>query len=174
MVTPGQASLHLLTRVLVAVGNMFPTTQVTWFRKGSGRLVLGNSHQVRFRPSAAELFPELEGLSVTPRAGGKPSIEVPTAPLPDVTTAGQSKVEYIIFLNRIESGAPDLVPFPRELGLQWASQFSSRYRSKLMRYKGASIGELLKAQLFELRYDTLDWAVARLEGMIRTGEFTRG
>jgi hypothetical protein len=142
-------------------------------RKGSGRLVVGNSHQVRLRPSAAALFPELEGLSLTPRAAGKPSIEIPTASMPEVTTAGQSKVEYIVFLNRTESDTPDLVPFSRELGLQWASQFLAGTGAG-DEVQAASIRELLNAQLFELRYRTLDWAVARLEGLIRTGGFTRG
>jgi hypothetical protein len=137
-------------------------------RKGSGRLVVGNSHQVRLRPSAVELFPELEGLRATPRAAGKPSIEIPTAPLPDVTTAGQSKVEYIIFLNRMESGAPDLMPFSRELGLQWVSQFLTGTGAN-DDIQAASIRELLNAQLFELRYRTLDGAVARLEDLIRRG-----
>ena len=47
---------------------------------GSQRTVIGNCHYLRFRPSAAELFPELAGLEVTPRAAGKPSIELPTEP----------------------------------------------------------------------------------------------
>lgn len=38
--------------------------------EGSDRLVIGNCHQVRFRPSAAQLFPELEGLEgYTARSG---------------------------------------------------------------------------------------------------------
>ncbi len=48
---------------------------------GAGRIVTGNCHQVRFRSSAANLFPEIEGLDITPRAAGKPSIELPTAPM---------------------------------------------------------------------------------------------
>lgn len=130
--------------------------------------MLGNSHQVRLRPSAAELFPELEGLSPTPRAAGKPSIEIPTASMSGVTTAGKSKVEYIIFLNRTESDVPDLVPFPKELGLQWANQFLAG-TGENDEIQAASIRELLNAHLFELRYRTLDWAVARLEGLIRRG-----
>jgi hypothetical protein len=77
-------------------------------------------------------------------------------------------VEYIIFLNRIESGVPDLVPFSRELGLQWASQFLAGTGAN-DEMQAASIRELLNAQLFELRYRTLDWAVAQLEGLIRRG-----
>ena len=137
-------------------------------RKGGGRLVVGNSHQVRFRPSAAELFPELEGLSPTPRATGKPSIEVPTALMPGVTTARHSTVEYIIFLNRVESDRAELVPFPKELALEWASQ-SQAGTAPNDEIQAASVRELLNAKLFELRYRTLDGAVAQLEGLIRGG-----
>jgi hypothetical protein len=137
-------------------------------RKGGGRLIVGNSHQVRFRPSAAELFPELEGLSPTPRVTGKPSIEVPTALMPGVTTARQSTVEYIIFLNRVESDRAELVPFPKELAIEWASQ-SQAGTAPNDEIQAASVRELLNAQLFELRYRTLDGAVAQLEGLIRRG-----
>jgi hypothetical protein len=136
-------------------------------RKGGGRLVVGNSHQVRLRPSAVELFPELEGLSLTPRATGKPSIELPTALMPDVVTAKQSTVEYIIFLNRVESDVPVLLPFPRELAMQWANQSqvdTGAYDAE----QQTSIRHLLDGQLFELRYRTLDQAVAELEALIRS------
>jgi hypothetical protein len=124
---------------------------------------------VRFRPSAIELFPELEGLSITPRAAGKPSIELPTALMPDVTTARQSTVEYIIFLNRVESDVPELLPFPKQLAMEWASQ-SQTDTGASDEQQVASIRELLNAQLFELRYRTLDRAVAQLESLIRTSE----
>jgi hypothetical protein len=133
-------------------------------RKGGGRLVVGNSHQLRFRPSAIELFPELEGLSITPRAAGKPSIELPTVLMPDVETAKQSTVDYIIFLNRVESDSPELLPFPKELAMQWAKQ--SQADTGETDEQEASIRQLLNAQLFELRYRTLDRAVASLEALI--------
>ena len=136
-------------------------------RQGSGRLVVGNSQLVRLRPSAAELFPELEGLSLTPRAAGKPSIEVPTALIPDVTTVPHSRVEYIVFLNRNEFDVPELVPFPKELALQWASH--SQVDTRTNREIQAAIRELLNARLFELRYRTLSGAIARLEDLIRKG-----
>jgi hypothetical protein len=134
-------------------------------RQGSGRLVVGNSQWVRLRPSAAELFPELEGLSLTPRAAGKPSIEVPTALIPGVTAASRSRVEYIVFLNRSEVDVPELVPFPKELALQWASH--SQLDIGTNREIQAAIRELLNARLFELRYRTLSGAIARLEDLIR-------
>jgi hypothetical protein len=52
---------------------------------GSKRIVIGDCHKVRFRPSVAELFPEMAGMEITPRAEGKPSIVVPTATMPHVT-----------------------------------------------------------------------------------------
>ncbi len=139
-------------------------------RGGYGRLVVGNSRLVRLRPSAAELFPELAGLSLTPRAAGKPSIELATAFMPHVTTAQQSPVEYIVFLNRSGSDLPEIVPFPKELALQWAnhSQVDTTAEDEL---RAASICELLNARLIELRYRTLDGAIAQLEGLIqRSGE----
>lgn len=136
-------------------------------RKGAGRQVVGNSHQVRFRPSAIDLFPELQGFSPTPRITGKPSIEVGTALMPELTTARQSTVEYIIFLNRIESAGAELIPFRRELAHDWANQSQAAIAPD-DEIQATSIRELLNAQLFELRYRSLDGAVARLEDLIRS------
>jgi hypothetical protein len=49
--------------------------------------VIGHSHRARFRPTAKELFPELERFTLTPRLEGKPSIEVPISELPVDNTA---------------------------------------------------------------------------------------
>jgi hypothetical protein len=135
-------------------------------RKGSGRLVAGNSQQVRLRPSAADLFPELKHFSPTPSMAGKPSIEVPTKFFPYVKTASHARVEYIIFLNRGESSEPELVPFPREVATQWANQ-SSVAIGDHDEGQAASLRTLLNAQLLELRYSGLEGAVSCLEGLIR-------
>src|ERR1700734_1376318 len=67
---------------------------------GTKRMVIGDCHKVRFRPSAAELFPEIAGMEITPRAEGKPSIVVPTANMPHVTRRESTHVDYVVFLNR--------------------------------------------------------------------------
>ena len=136
-------------------------------RQGSSRLVVGNSQVVRLRPSAAELFPELKGLSLTPRAAGKPSIEVPTALIPNVTAARIPGSSTSSFSIGIEVDVPELVPFAKELALQWASH-SQVDTGQTERYR-AAIRELLNARLFELRYRTLSGAIARLEDLIRRG-----
>jgi negative regulator of replication initiation len=64
---------------------------------------------------------------------------------------------------------PELLPFPKQLAMEWASQ-SQTDTGASDEQQVASIRELLNAQLFELRYRTLDRAVAQLESLIRTSE----
>jgi len=54
---------------------------------GTKRIVTGDCYRVRFRPSATELFPEVEDLETTPRAEGKPSIELSTLSMPNIVRA---------------------------------------------------------------------------------------
>jgi hypothetical protein len=137
-------------------------------RRGSGRVVTGNSRQVRLRPSAGELFPEVKDFTPTPWTAGKPSIEIPTVLLPQVTTASHTTVEYIIFLNRVDGSAPSLLPFPREVAQQWAAQ-SPAATGDNDEGQAASLRHLLDAKLFELRYSGLESAVDHLKTMISSG-----
>jgi len=134
----------------------------------SGRTVTGNCHQVRFRPSAAELFPQLEGLPVTPRAAGKPSIELPTAPMPGIVCSQNTEVGFLVYLNRTDPGPPQLRPYSREAARHSLRKvvFGSR-ESLATQY--AAIESLLSAEVFELRYTDLDWAVDRLATLARKG-----
>ena len=132
------------------------------------RMVVGNCHQVRLRDTAALLFPELEGRAVTPRAAGKPSIELPTADLPGLLTADSAIVQSIIFLNRRDAEDPGLFSFSRKTALSWFNQFSlapaTTYQAQM-----AAIRHLLDVEIFELRYTDLNWAIERLETLARTG-----
>jgi hypothetical protein len=132
------------------------------------RVVVGNCHQFRLRDSGAQLFPELEGRSVTPRATGKPSIEIPTAELPELSTSESAIVQYIIFLNRQDVRAPQLVSFSHEKALAWFQQFP--YASGLTyTAQRTAITQLLDVPVFELLYTDLDWAVERLNRLALTG-----
>ena len=62
-------------------------------------IVTGNSHLVRLRPSAAELFPEIQGMDQTPRAAGKPSIEISTHRLPRIMRRELVPIDFIVFLK---------------------------------------------------------------------------
>ncbi len=132
------------------------------------RMVLGNCHQIRLRDSGVQLFPELEGRSVTPRAAGKPSIEIPTSDMPELLTAESAIVQSIVFLNRRDVESPELLSFSRETALCWFNQFllpgPASYPAQ-----HAAIQHLLQVGIFELRYTDLDWAIDRLQALAFTG-----
>jgi hypothetical protein len=137
--------------------------------RGQDRLVVGNYNQVRFRPSAADFFPELEGREVTQRVEvGKPSIELCTSPFQHITRSHTAQVDYIVFLNRREPTRHELVPFSREVARYFMQQplFSI---PEMQEAQKAVIERLLAAEVLELRYQDLDWAVERLGRLIREG-----
>jgi hypothetical protein len=135
---------------------------------GSGRVGTGDCHHVRFRPSAAELFPEVQGLDLTPRAAGKPSIELSTAPMSYVTRAQSTHIDFIVFLNRRAGEMPELLPYPADAARQWMRQGLYGLPETLAaQYK--TINRLLTAEVLELRYSDLDWAVDRLRTLVREG-----
>lgn len=136
---------------------------------GSKRIVSGDCYQVRFRPTAAELFPELEGLEITPRAAGKPSIELQTAPMRHVKRAQIARVDFIVFLNRRKSSPPQLVPYRKNVARHFMRQ--ALYGSpESLSTQYAAIDRLLLAPVYELRYSDVNWAVDRLRKLVEEGQ----
>src|SRR5579863_5628649 len=86
---------------------------------GERNLVTGNCHKVRFRPTAAELFPEVAGIDLTPRAGGKPSIELPMGPMQNIVRSQIEEVDFVIFLNRRSGERPGLVSYAKDAARQF-------------------------------------------------------
>jgi hypothetical protein len=135
---------------------------------GTERIVTGNCHRVRFRPTAATLFPEIAGLEITPRAAGKPSIELPTASMAHIRTVQTTRVDFIVFLKRRSGDPPRLVPYRKDVARQFMRQ--SLYGSaESLAGQYSAIEWLLVARVFELRYSELDWAVDRLRTLAREG-----
>ena len=135
---------------------------------GVKRIVTGNCHQVRLRPSAAMLFPEVNGLEITPRAAGKPSIEMPTSVLPYMACAQTTHVDFVVFLNRRSGTPPALVPYRKDVARHFMQQvLYGSAESLAVQYQ--AIEQLLAVDVFELRYTDLDWAVQRLEALVREG-----
>lgn len=136
---------------------------------GKDRVVTGNCHQVRFRPTAAELFPEIGELKMMPRAAGKPSVEMQTSMIPGLTCAQATKVDFIVFLNRRSEGRQGLLPYRKDVTRNFMRQMlfgppNTRDRQH------AAIEQLLTAEVFELRYKDLNWAVRRLETLVHNGQ----
>lgn len=132
------------------------------------RLVVGNCHQVRFRPSAMELFPEIEGRPLTPRAAGKPSIEARMSEWPNLSTSGNAKIDYIVFLNRNAGTTQELVS-------KSGSEAHAWFRQHLLTVNTArdaretALSRLVEARVFELRYSGMSWAIDRLRQLSMEG-----
>jgi HPr Serine kinase C-terminal domain len=128
-------------------------------------IVTGNCHKVRFRPTAAELFPEIAEIDLTPRAGGKPSIELPTGPMQNIVRSQMEEVNFIVFLNRQSGNEPGLFPH----GKSAARQFMRRelYGTKeTLAAQHQAIERLLKVDVLELRYADLNWAIDQLRTLV--------
>jgi len=136
---------------------------------GRSRMVVGNCHQVRFRPTAAKLFPELEGLELTPRAAGQPSIEIPTSSMPHLTCAQEARADFMVFLNRQSGRPPELVPYRRDVARNFMRQRELYISEESLVMHNTAIEELLTARVMELRYTDLDWAVERLKTLVQEG-----
>lgn len=134
---------------------------------GTKRIVTGDCYKVRFRPSAAELFPEVRGLQITPRAAGKPSIELPTAPMAHMKLAQSARVDFIVFLNRGE-GPPQLRPYRADVARYFMRQVLYGSSDSLaVQYE--AIDHLLRGEIYELCYTDLNWAVDRLRILVGEG-----
>jgi len=132
------------------------------------RMVTGDCHRVRFRPATAELFPELMGLEITPRAAGKPSIELPTAPMSHLQCAQNAQVEYIVFVNRHSGDQQELRPYRKDVA-RYAMQQVFFGMPEMRQKHNEAIERLLEAEIFELRYTDLEWGIERLQCMVREG-----
>lgn len=136
-------------------------------RGRQGARVAGNPFQMRFRTSAVGLFPELARQPITPQLSGEMAIELPTASVPEIVTAAECAVEFIVFLNRKDPAPPALAPMPSNQAMQWLSQFICYGEARIRDAQRAALGNLLAARTFELRYERLDWAVHRLEALMQ-------
>lgn len=130
------------------------------------RTVTGNCYQVRLRPSAAELFPEVAELDLTPRAAGKPSIEFSTGPMGRITRSQTARVDFVVFLNRRSGGPPGLVPYRKDVARHSMRQMLYGIKeTRALQYP--AIERLLAVDVLELRYSDLDWAIERLRKLVQ-------
>lgn len=132
------------------------------------RLATGNCHAMRFRPSGVDLFPELAGRPLTPRATGKPSIEVCTSEWPEIVTARTTQIDHIVLLNRRYADTQELVPLRSEAVWPWFTQFLMS-PPEIRPAQEAALAQLLSAGVFELRYNDLAWAISRINELAQKG-----
>jgi hypothetical protein len=77
-------------------------------------------------------------------------------------------VDFLVFLNRNVPGAQELVSYPKDIARPPLQQ--GLYGSaESLTMQHATLERLLTAEIFELRYTDLNWAVLRLETLVREG-----
>lgn len=124
--------------------------------------VIGHSHRARFRPSAKEIFPELENFELSPRMEGKPSIEVLISELPVEKTATEATVDRIVYLNRRPSSAGELIRLPNGTATKRACD--ELFSAGEIRTKHESILQILSdIPTYELQYSDLAGGIRALE-----------
>jgi hypothetical protein len=135
---------------------------------GDSLVMSGNCYRVRFRPAAAELFPELDGMRTTSRAPGKSSIDLQTASMRDIVRTQTEEAHFMVFLNRFSGGPQELVPYRKDVARSFMQQelfgteetLAGQYRI---------MERLLALDVLELRYTNLDWAIDRLRKLVEEG-----
>jgi hypothetical protein len=130
-------------------------------------IALGRPHQLRFRETAAEVFPELQGRLAARRPNGKLSIEIPTAELPGIDTAPQVRVNYVVFLDRQPAAKARLTPIGNRTAISRLARQLVMPDSPAYEEQKASLEKLRAADAFELRYSGLDLAVEQLTRLVR-------
>jgi len=124
--------------------------------------VIGNARQFRFRSSARELFPELRGRALTPRAQGKPSIEVATSDIAGIRAAEEADVHFIVFLRRRPGAIAELIPVASEDAMEWFHR--ALYQTdEIQRLQAESLQQFSGVDAYELHYSSLRAAVELLD-----------
>ena len=131
-----------------------------------GRTVIGEPHRFRFRAEAAEIFPELRGLTVGRQLERKPTIEVHTAGLP-IRTSPEACVARILFLDRVPGARARLRQIDKQSAMDRLLSETSILDPDLQPRRTQTIEALLEAPVFELRYGSFEDAVSLLERLVR-------
>ena len=138
-------------------------------RASDGRVVVGNPYQVRFRPHAMTVFPELTGNVPFERPNGKPSIELDTASL-NLAIKEQTHADYLIFLKRNPAAPQQLRSYDKEEAFVRLSQVICFGDESLREELRAGFHRLLTVPVYEMQYYDLDWAEQRLRSLVENNE----
>jgi hypothetical protein len=134
-------------------------------RGGNTRTVLGRPHQMRFRETAGRLLPELRDLLASPHPNGKISIEVKTKSLPELATAFECNLGYVVFLNR-DAGAAELVKVPADEAFRRLAADLPAYRDDVVEEHYRSLRGMVESGAYELRYSRLEEGVTLLRRLV--------
>lgn len=157
-------------------------------RKNPGRLVVGNPLAMRLREDASDFFPQLREQPVALRQNGELGYEITTRSLSGIATAFECEIDHIVFLNRCSCETAQLHEFSKDEArrrLEFVLEYTLACKNpagsvcdrpdkflddpEARNEQKASIGELLAADVHELRYSNLDSAIQCLERLVLEG-----
>jgi hypothetical protein len=127
------------------------------------RFALGRPRQIRFRPDAPTLFPELDSFVARARPTGKIAIEVPTAAL-GLRTADGAPVGAIAFVER-GPGAAYARPISADETIDRLLAEMPTYGEEVDRIHESAVIRIAAAPAFVLRYETLSQAIDVLSAL---------
>jgi len=130
-------------------------------------MVIGKPARIRLRPEALALFPELAGRSSMVTRNGKQVFDLRTGDVPSVRTAPCCHAEKIVFLDRHDSGGPELVPMNAEEALARIEFDRPHWDSPVFDEQRASIRALLSRGAHVMRYSSFNDAIGILESLIQ-------
>ena len=132
--------------------------------------ISGLAHQIRFRPDAPTLFPELSGFEPADRPNGKPTLELATAPL-GISIATRAMVSRLVLLDRLSSGPQYLAPANRcEAVQQLEAAICYGDDEMRARHKQRLHALMSRLEVHRLYYHDLDWAERTLRELARKGK----
>lgn len=160
------AGKSTLSYACAKAGWTYVTDDATFLVHGrDDLLVAGNHRQIRFRPSASIFFPEIDGHVITQRAEiGKPSVEVDTETFSSICHSPTAVVKYLVFLNRRDGINAPLRAYSKTVVKEFLRQGRFCPPDMMPRHY-AAIDRLLTAEVLELRYRDLGWAIEQLNGL---------
>jgi hypothetical protein len=121
-------------------------------RPGTELRILGRPHEIRFRSTAAQLFPELAVYSPVKRANGKLDLEIKTSELGFRHTATETRARYLVFPNREFSGPAGLRTAERSRATQWLFEVLCVGEEQIREAQRNSLAPLLDLPILELCY----------------------
>jgi hypothetical protein len=135
-------------------------------REAEEPTVLGNPYHIRFRPSAATLFPELASVPMSTTRNGEPSIELDTAGLP-IATALSARVEKVVFLRRENGTTAHLAPVGAGEARRRIEAELPFLDAKVQRRQRALLGGIVAGGAWELHYSEPGAAVESLTKLVQ-------
>ena len=127
---------------------------------------LGKPHQVRFRPDARFLFPELHPYAATMRPNGKVSLEVPMCQLPQIRTALRCQIGCVVFLDRLPGKRARAEAVSEAEAVKALLRDKPFLGEELWARHEATVRRLTGVPTYRLEYDRLDQAVQLLCGLV--------